>query len=103
MLDEIFSWTNLTVRIPCNKCRRCLFNFKDLRGGASWTMVLRRRRPLFQSKRNYSHEIEKFMIFLFENNEQLPLRYIALNIQELLATFTFLQCVYLSYSICILI
>ena len=48
-------------------------------------------------------KFQKFMIFLFENNEQLPLRYIALNIQELLATFTFLQCVYLSYSICILI
>ena len=59
--------------------------------------------PYFKVRGTIHMKFQKFMIFLFENNKQLPLRYIALNIQDLLATFTFLQCVYLSYSIRILI
>ena len=89
MPDEIFSWTNLTVF--SNICPWCLFNFKALRFGGYWRVVLKRGRHLFQHKSNYSHEISKLCDFFFpNNNKQLPLRCIVLNISELLVIFIFL-------------
>ena len=47
------------------KCLRCLLNFKALRCGNYWRVVLKRGRRLFQSKRNYSYEISKLCDFFF--------------------------------------
>lgn len=59
--------------------------------GLIWKARLNRGRHLFQNQRSYSHEILQLSNFSFpNNNKDLPLRYIALHIPEILVFQYFL-------------
>ena len=73
------------------KCLRCLLNFKALRCGDFGGWYLKEGGTYFKVRGTIHMKFQNFVIFSFpNNNKQLPLRYIVLNISELLVTFTFL-------------
>ena len=67
-------WFKMIYCISSNKRPRRLFNFGPSRCAVYYRAMLKRKR-LFQSKSNYSHEILRFYNFLFQITINVTLTY----------------------------